>query len=203
MKKEVKKELFRLIVVFFLVPVYTLASLGFFSLSITLLHRVPFQFRVRQGEFPELTVFTFSGDEFTELEWTEQGREFRLNGKMYDISSIKKVNDDYVVSCKHDAVESFVANLFTFQKENAMAKDFPKRKNVRKNLSPQHAPHHLQQNVEASIIVRWICFEPILRTSSEFYEVESPPPDLFASPRSSSNHYDIEKYFQSTVCRAV
>ncbi len=178
MKKEHKKGLFRLIVVFLLVPVYTLATLGFFNLSLTFLHRIPFQYSVRQGEFPELTVFTFSGDEFTELGWTEQGREFRLDGKMYDISSIKKVNDNYVVSCKYDVVESFVVSLFTFQKTNAMTKDFPKGKNVRKNLLPQHVSRQLQQNVGVNTILRWIYFEPILLLTSKFYEVESPPPEL-------------------------
>lgn len=179
MKKELKKELFRLIVVFFVMPVYALATLGFFSSSLTFLHRASFQSRVRLGEFSELTLFTFSGDEFKGLEWTEQGREFRMDGKMYDISSIEKVNDGYIVSCKHDAIESFVANLFTFEKMNGKDKDLPKEKNTRKNLSLQHFSKQLQQEIKTKPIQQWTYFELLLKPSAKFYEVESPPPELF------------------------
>lgn len=178
MKKELKKDLFRLIVVIFVMPVYALATLGFFNSSLTFLHRASFQSRVRQGEFSELTVFSFSGDEYKDMEWTEEGREFRMDGKMYDISSVEKVDNNYIVSCKHDVMESFVANLFTFRKMNGMTKNLPKEKKVRKNLSFQHFSGQFRQEVQAKIIFRWIYFESFLIFPSNYYEVESPPPEL-------------------------
>ena len=153
-----------------------MASLGLFNSNLTLLHRASFQSRVRSGDGTDLTVFKLSEAEFEGLNWTEKGREFRWDEKMFDVASIEKINDDYIITCKHDVVESFVVNALSYLKKGT-AKDLPIKKRSRKSFSTKHfaqdiltpPPVKVTQGVERI-------------TSSQkllvfFDEVESPPPE--------------------------
>ena len=60
---------------------------------------------------------SFSHEAFANLKWEEKNKEFRLQGKMYDVSSIKIEDDKVLVYCMFDKSESSLrhklSNLFT------------------------------------------------------------------------------------------
>jgi len=73
----------------FLLPLYGLASLGNLAPYYALFHRASFQLRVRQGNYQNGTTLNLTEQEYNLLDWTEKGREFKMDGEMYDVSSIK------------------------------------------------------------------------------------------------------------------
>lgn len=61
---------------------------------------------IRSGIAPErLIEFKFSDEESTNLNW-KKNNEFELEGEMYDIVSIQKIEDGVVYECFHDTKES-------------------------------------------------------------------------------------------------
>lgn len=153
-----------------------MASLGLFNSNLTLLHRASFQSRIRSGNGTDLTVFRLSEAEFEGLNWTEKGREFRWDEKMYDVASIEKIDDGYVVTCKHDVVESYVVNALSYLKKGT-AKDLPIKKRSRKNFSTKHFAQDIltPTPVKATQGIEWVTSLQKLLVFSE--EVESPPPE--------------------------
>lgn len=45
--------------------------------------------------------------------WEEEGREFRFNGKMYDVKKIKEDADSIHFTCYYDCKENILESLFT------------------------------------------------------------------------------------------
>lgn len=164
---------------FLILPLYGIASLGVFTSYWMLFHRTSFQFRARQGNSQEYTKLTLTQEEFENLEWTERNREFRLRGKMYDISSIESFDGGYLVYCKHDAIESFVVDLFKYQKSSIPDKD-SSSKNPKK-----FADKYYPQSGSFKV---WFTrttpdknrFERTTGYASCSLEVESPPPEALA-----------------------
>lgn len=66
-----------------------------------------------------LDQFVFSKSEFQQLQFEDNGHEFELNGKMYDIVKIKKSKDTKIIYCISDEKESGI-------------KDFAKKNNTQK-----------------------------------------------------------------------
>lgn len=61
---------------------------------------------------------TISASDYSSLKWTEKGKEFSLNNEMYDIVSIEKSGDDYVITVYGDIKETgWVASLHSYEKE--------------------------------------------------------------------------------------
>ncbi len=60
----------------------------------------------------KLKAFVFTPTEFENLQWTKPGKEFRLNGEMYDIIQIELNGENKIYWCYHDMAESkLFANL--------------------------------------------------------------------------------------------
>lgn len=158
-------------------PLYIMASLGLFNSNLTLLHRASFQSYVKAGGANDLTVFVFSKEEFDGLNWTEKEREFSLNEKMFDVASIERSGDEYVVTCKHDVVESLVVNAFSYLKK-ANGKDLPIKKRSRKNFSSKHFAQKILNTlpIKAGHPLYQVTYSQKL--TMFFDEVESPPPEI-------------------------
>lgn len=74
----------------------------------------------------DLSRFDFSADEFKSLvRPLDNDREFILNGKYYDVKSIKRHGDKVTVYAKYDHEESGLVVVFTkvFEKEHDKKKD--------------------------------------------------------------------------------
>jgi len=124
----------------------------------------------------QLTVFTFSTSELSQLSWIE-GHEFRLGDRMYDVVSRKKVNEKTKLFCIHDQQEE---KLF-----------FALGESVSKKLNQSHSGKILMgwfdsmkfQMQAYTVIARFICIkkEPRYFRFSNLYRyipvgVDVPPP---------------------------
>jgi hypothetical protein len=60
----------------------------------------------------ELAVFTFSTSDLNKLDWEEKGKEFWLNGNLYDIVKKQETADSITLHCINDRQEKeLFANL--------------------------------------------------------------------------------------------
>ncbi len=60
----------------------------------------------------ELAVFTFSISDLNKIEWEEKGKEFWLNGNIYDVVKKQETADSITFHCINDRQEkSLFANL--------------------------------------------------------------------------------------------
>jgi hypothetical protein len=61
---------------------------------------------------------TLSSSEYVSLKWTEENKEFSFNNEMYDLVSIQKVGNNYVIKVYSDDNETdWVTSLHNYEKE--------------------------------------------------------------------------------------
>ncbi len=61
---------------------------------------------------------TLSTSEYKSLQWSEENKEFSLNNEMYDVKSIQKSGDTYIITVYTDDKETdWVTSFHTFEKE--------------------------------------------------------------------------------------
>ncbi len=152
-----------------------IASLGLLNSNLALLHQAVYQSYVKLADTDELTVLQFSEEEFANLNWTEKGREFMWQEKMFDVSSIEKIGKDYAVTCKHDEVESFVVNSLTDLKKGT-SKDLPIKKRSRKDFSTKHFAQKILRTAPMEALSKMRRFETLQKLEKVFNDVKSPPP---------------------------
>lgn len=178
--------LLRRLLIFVTLMVYGMASVGLLGTSWTLFHKTSFQYLVKEGAFSNFTSLTFTPEQFEALQWTEKGREFTLDGKMFDISEIERAGDNYVVKCKHDVIESVVRDFFDDDKGDGDVGDHgkPKKKNGQnKNRVSKFFPGQ-----KTAYEPEFLLFQPLTYSQLSEYstttlrEVESPPPEQILSP---------------------
>src|SRR5580704_11235044 len=106
--------------VLFLITAYLSGFVGiFFSLYLNL-HRSTFQEFVQKSDTSTQEILFFSEPDFSQINWTEKGREFEWKDKMYDVSTIRKTKEGYLVFCLNDDEEEGFIRLFdTWKKSNS------------------------------------------------------------------------------------
>lgn len=171
--------LFRRLLIFVTLTVYGMASVGLLGTSWTLFHKSSFQYLVKKGAFSNLTMLTFTAEQFEDLQWTEEGREFTLEGKMYDVSEIEKVGENYVVNCKHDIIESVVRDFFDDEQGDVGDHGKPKKKNGQnKSRVAKFFPGQKTAYEPEFLLFQSISYSQVSEYSTTtLREVESPPPE--------------------------
>ncbi|MCB0490121.1 MAG: hypothetical protein R2820_03895 [Cyclobacteriaceae bacterium] len=176
--------MFRRLLIFVTLTVYGMASVGLLGTSWTLFHKTSFQYLVKEGAFSNLTTFTFTSEQFETLQWMEEGREFKLDGKMFDVSEIERVGDNYLVKCKHDVIESVVRDFFDDEQGDVGDHGKPKKKDGQnKNRVSKFFPGQ-----KTAYEPEFLLFQPLTYSQLSEYstttlrEVESPPPEQVLSP---------------------
>ncbi|MGE0588307.1 MAG: hypothetical protein AB7O48_07005 [Cyclobacteriaceae bacterium] len=176
----------RRLLIFVTLAVYGMASVGLLGTSWTLFHKTSFQYLVKEGAFSNFTTLTFTPEQFEALQWTEKGREFTLDGKMFDISEIERVGDNYVVKCKHDVIESVVRDFFDDDKGDGDVGDHgkPKKKNGQnKNRVAKFFPGQKTAYEPEFLLFQSLTYSQLSEYSTTtLREVESPPPEQIFSP---------------------
>jgi hypothetical protein len=70
------------------------------------------------GKNDDTKKFTFSISDYNSIQWSEQDKEFSLNNQMYDVKSIQKSGNSYVIMAYSDDFETEMITAFNdFQKE--------------------------------------------------------------------------------------
>jgi len=57
-------------------------------------------------EDSSLKTITLSASDFNSLQWTEEGKEFSYEGQLYDMSSLVKTDNGYMLKVYYDKKES-------------------------------------------------------------------------------------------------
>lgn len=70
-------------------------------------------------------AFTFTDKDFSRLNWTLSAKEFRYQGEMYDVVSIKKIQGMAHVICKTDIRETFLRKFFDNFAKGSSRHNFP------------------------------------------------------------------------------
>jgi hypothetical protein len=133
----------------------------------------------------ELHILRFSNNDVKEgtagLDWKDD-REFKYDGKMYDIVRITYEGNDIIYHCVNDTQEEVL-----FAKLNEMVKDVNS-----KDKSAQQKTQHLLQLLihealqEVFVLKPWVAQSNGLRYalpnffSPVFIEIPTPPPDIMA-----------------------
>ncbi|MBE0651711.1 MAG: hypothetical protein IH595_12840 [Bacteroidales bacterium] len=104
-------------VAYILILIFSFISIGtslFFFSALSHIHS-EMKEQVADDKNPQCLIF--SNEDFTNLKWEEKKKEFRLNGKMYDVSAIEIEGDQVMVYCVFDKKETNLrkklADLFT------------------------------------------------------------------------------------------
>lgn len=133
-------------------------------------------------DIPENLLTKICTSDNTAIQWEEEGKEFRLNGEMYDVVKMKYENGKTYVICINDEKEDEIFAAFEKVIESNIenSSNQSKHHSTGKIVIPDWVLE-LQQdnpgNVNPSIIKR----EYLPYTSNLYYhfiEVNSPPPDF-------------------------
>ena len=74
-------------------------SLGSSVLFFWQLHKIRYQAEqeIKSGIQENLLTFSFSSQTFKQLKWIKKNKEFRIDGKMYDVAYIKRTGKIFIV----------------------------------------------------------------------------------------------------------
>lgn len=127
----------------------------------------------------DLAFFEFSETEFSTLDWKEE-REFRLNGKMYDIVDIKYVSENKIqVYCFDDEKE---ASLFALNEKLIHNNSSDSTEGKSNQKLTKVIPNYFFQNIirENFIPTKTVLLGLQGKTTFTSFagEVPSPPPKL-------------------------
>tara|TARA_R110000822_G_scaffold176662_1_gene316555 strand:- start:351163 stop:351690 length:528 start_codon:yes stop_codon:yes gene_type:complete len=161
----------------FLLPLYGLATLGNLAPYYALFHRASFQLRVRQGNYQNGTTLNLTEQEYNLLDWTEKGREFKMDGEMYDVSSIKKTNTGYTIICKHDEVDSWLSKIIPSSKQTQKQKAPSKKRRIARSIDKYFPAEFSFTRAALQVALPISPFEKNLSIPLIYSEVESPPPE--------------------------
>ena len=116
-----------------------------------------------------------------DIDWEEEGKEFSLHGKMYDVARIKKVNGENIIFCLNDEKEE--ALLKDLSKSIQSANDnTPNGKSTAHTIKFQIVDFLLPQQNKITIVAK-----SVAQPKYAFYnvaiatlikEVDIPPPKL-------------------------
>lgn len=107
-----------------LLLLYMISLAGMFSTYFAFYHRDSFQQEVQQTSQNELKSFSFTAEEFASLKWTDGQKEFERDGKMFDVASVEKKGDTYIIYCENDFFEDVLIGLLKTGAEKTKAKAF-------------------------------------------------------------------------------
>ena len=121
----------------------------------------------------ELTLIKISSGNSGKIKWMEEDKEFRYNGKMYDVVKIKKVNDTTYYYCFNDEKESkllsHLDNLVKEQTGNSKSRTIQKK---------QVTDYFFQQILFAQFVskepIKYFSYSSVYK--SVIKDVLSPPP---------------------------
>ncbi len=114
-----------LLFVFFFVAVGTSV---FFFLELSQA-RQDSQSHIRENK--KVVALTFTTAEYGHLKWTEENKEFRLHGKMYDVSSVETDRGLIHILCVFDKKETGLRKKLNDFFSNRPDKNFPARQLIK------------------------------------------------------------------------
>ncbi len=93
-------------VTYILIFIFSFISIGTTLVFFTALSHIRTEMKeqITDDESPQCIVF--SRENFASLKWEKKNKEFRLDGKMYDVSTVEIKGDEVLVYCVFDKEET-------------------------------------------------------------------------------------------------
>jgi hypothetical protein len=130
------------------------------------------------ANIPENDLEVFDLDENkSSINWEEEGKEFSLNGELYDVAKIKKVNGKILLYCLNDKKEKQLLQHFT----KAVKNDSNNSKSGKHSIKFQFSDFTVTSiekanNLSILLVKKTIVFNAPLLTSVR--EIKAPPPKV-------------------------
>lgn len=130
---------------------------------------------IKQLPNDELVKFVFTESEFQHIEWERENKEFRFQGKLYDIVRNESFNGKHVFYCFDDKKEAKIKQQITDYQQQHTKNNFIAFYNLllQSYIPPQNFTFQLLNN---HFIQSRNCFEFTSFYLSTFLEKQSPPP---------------------------
>jgi len=93
-------------VTYILIILFSFISFGISLTFFSTLSHIRTEMKEKVQEDSHVQCLIFSQETYSQLKWEEKNREFRLKGKMYDVSAIKTQGDKVLVYCMFDKYET-------------------------------------------------------------------------------------------------
>ena len=126
-----------------------------------------------------LTVFYFNKKDFSSIHWMEAKKEFRYNGKLYDVFKIVNHNDVIFIHCKNDTAED---HLFASLEDHVINQVSTSNPIARKKLlSVADKLYCLNDDKHAVILYGapvYLSDLVLIQHSRVYFEISSPPPKI-------------------------
>lgn len=125
---------------------------------------------------PETQFEVFDlGQNGNNIKWEKEGKEFMLNGEMYDVAKIKKVNDRILLYCLNDKKEKELLRHFEKAMKHDSNSSKPGKNSIKFQLSDFTIADTAKTIATILIIEKTI---PLSGTTlhSRFKEITAPPP---------------------------
>lgn len=104
-------------VAYILITIFSLISFGMSLTFFSTLSHIRTEMKQKVQDDSHAQRLTFTKETYAQLKWEEKNKEFRLKGKMYDVSTIETKGDNVLVYCIFDKSETSLRdqliNLFT------------------------------------------------------------------------------------------
>ena len=91
---------------YILILIFSFVSLGTSLFFFVSLSGVRTEMKTQLSEDRNLQCITFSQEDFSGLKWEKKNKEFRWEGKMYDVSKVEYNGDKILVYCIFDTGET-------------------------------------------------------------------------------------------------
>ena len=93
-------------VAYILIIIFSFISFGMSLTFFSTLSHIREEMKEKVQDDSHTQSLTFTKDAFARLKWEKKNKEFRLKGKMYDVSAIETKGDKVLVYCIFDKTET-------------------------------------------------------------------------------------------------
>lgn len=135
--------------------------------------------RVREeflAGIPESSLELFIQDQYGDrIKWEENGKEFYLDGNLYDVAKIKQVNGQTFLYCMNDKKEKELVKEFTKTVRGNHGNGKSEKQTIKNQLSA-YIVYKTEIEPLSIFIPSQKFSNPAISFKSSFKEIASPPP---------------------------
>ena len=140
------------------------------------------QLSVMQTESANLSeTLSFSKSDFSQLAFTDNGKELQLDGKLYDIVSIKYNSDKVCVTLEYDSKETGLIEGFSgsFGQQQEKEQNSSPLKNILSHFQQDYVAAHIPAlHSDNTLLQGYYMLHRIFPTSSFVANTLAPPPQF-------------------------
>jgi hypothetical protein len=134
----------------------------------------------QKNNIAESEIQTFHIPNLSKLKWEVANKEFMLNDHLYDVISIEKIHDNYIIRCIKDAKEENVVWTYLKALDLSNKKDTD-RNSTLKTIDVKYLPTRNPVLTYTPLTVKNPIFTFKPKLSGTYIELFSPPPEIYSA----------------------